>query len=189
VIFLCENNSVGAVTQKAGEYPSSTLAVGTLADLAAPFGIPSVVIDGADSQAVHDAMRDAIERARGGAGPTFVEARTVRWPGNQGIWAELVTGRVEVAFAWDEAAIPAAHRAWFAEHDPIVRYARELRDAGATAEAITELDLAARQEMEAAVAFALASPWPETRTAFEGLYGDERVNRLATGAAEREAVR
>jgi pyruvate dehydrogenase E1 component alpha subunit len=175
VIFLCENNSVGAVTQKAGEYPSSTLAVPTLADLAAPFGIPSTVVDGSDAGAIHDAMTAAIDRARSGRGPTFIEARTVRWPGNQGIWAELVTGRVEVRFAWDAAAIPDAHRTWFAEHDPVVRYVRELVTAGVSRDHVEALDAEARREMDGAVTFALASPWPEPAEAFEDVFGDPLV--------------
>jgi pyruvate dehydrogenase E1 component alpha subunit len=179
VIFLCENNSVGAVTQKAGEYPSSTLAVGTLADLAAPFGIPNAVIDGSDAGAVHDAMLGAIARGRAGGGPTFIEARTVRWPGNQGIWAELVTGRVDVRFAWDNARIPAEHRTWFTDQDPIVRYARELLAAGVSRDQIAALDDEARREMDAAVEFALASPWPAAAEALEDVYGDSRVNAAA----------
>ncbi len=181
VVFLCENNSVGAVTQQAGDYPSSTLAVGTLADLARPFGIPAAVIDGSDSDAVHAAMSDALVRARSGDGPSFIEARTVRWPGNQGIWAELVTGRVQVHYGWDAATIPDPHRAWFAEHDPVVRAVREALAAGAGRDAIAAIDADATREMAAAVAFALASPWPDADEAFANLYADPRVNALATG--------
>lgn len=179
VVFLCENNSVGAVTEKAGEFPSSTMAVGTLADLAVPFGIPATVIDGGDSVAVHGAMAAAVARARSDGGPTFIEARTVRWPGNQGIWAELVTGRLELAYAWDAAAIPEAHRAWFDRHDPLVRAAREAVAAGATRDGVEALDAAATDEMARAVAFALESPWPEADAAYRGLYADARVNDLA----------
>lgn len=180
VVFLCENNSVGAVTEKAGEFPSSTMAVGTLADLAVPFGIPATVIDGGSSAAAHAAMADAVARARAGGGPTFIEARTVRWPGNQGIWAELVTGRLELAYAWEASAIPEEHREWFDTHDPVVRAAREAVSAGAERAAVEALDAAAADEMARAVTFALESPWPEVHTAYRGLYADERVNDLAT---------
>ena len=178
IVFLCENNSVGAVTQKAGEYPSSTLAVGTIADLAAPFGIPSVVADGSDAGAIHDAMLAAIARGRARGGPTFIEARTVRWPGNQGIWAELVTGRVHVAFAWDSDAIPDAHRVWFADHDPVVRAVRELLAAGASRSELEALEDEATREMEAAVAFALSSRWPDPSEAFQDVFGDPRVSAM-----------
>jgi len=185
VVFLCENNSVGAVTQKAGEYPSSTLASGELTDLARPFGIPATAIDGGDAGAVHAAMATALERARRGDGPTFIEARTVRWPGNQGIWAELVTGRVEVRYAWDPATIPAEHRAWFADHDPVVRYARVLVAAGTGRAAIERLDDDARREMADAVAFALASPWPASEEAWTDVFGDRRVAAMIGPRAEQ----
>jgi pyruvate dehydrogenase E1 component alpha subunit len=178
VVFLCENNSLGASVGGTGEYPSSTLAVRTLADLAAPFDMPRIVVDGTDAGAVHDAAAEAIARARRGGGPTFIEAQTVRWPGNQGIWAELVTGRTRIAYAWDEAAIPEAHRDWFAQHDGLLRYARELLDAGTAARDIQALEDEAGREMEAAVEFALGSPWPGAHEAFEDAFGDPRVGAM-----------
>jgi pyruvate dehydrogenase E1 component alpha subunit len=178
VVFLCENNSLGAATTGGGDYPVSTLAVRTLADLAAPFGLPRIVVDGTDAGAVHDATSEAIGRARQGGGPTFIEAQTVRWPGNQGIWAELVTGPTRIAYAWDEVSIPEAHRTWFAEHDAVIRYARELIAGGVAREDIETLEADAAREMDAAVRFALDSPWPEPGEAFEDVFGDPRVGRM-----------
>ena len=60
-----------------------------LTDLVHPFGVPAVAIDGTDAGAVHAAMAEALERARGGGGPSFIEARTVRWPGNRPLWPQL----------------------------------------------------------------------------------------------------
>ncbi len=187
VIFLCENNSLGALGHEANEYPSSTLAVPTLADLAAPFGIPSVVINGTDAHAVDEAMRAAIDRARTGGGPTFIEAQTVRWPGNRGVWPELVTGRTQVEYAWDPDAAPHGHRTWFAEQDGLLRSIRGVIDAGGSPAEISALDAAARQEMEAVVEFALTSPWPEPATAYQDVFGDPRVNASvgARGIAPR----
>jgi pyruvate dehydrogenase E1 component alpha subunit len=178
VVFLCENNSLGASAEGAGEYPSSTLAVRTLADLAAPFDMPRIVVDGTDAGAVHDATAEAVARARRGGGPTFIEAQTIRWPGNQGIWAELVTGPTRIAYAWDGAAIPAAHEAWFAEHDAVLRYTRELHQAGASREEIQSLEDEAGREMDAAVRFALESPLPQAGEAFEDVYADQRVSAM-----------
>ena len=156
VIFLCENNSLEALGQKANEYPSSTLAATRLTDLAEPFGVPSVAIDGTDTRAVHGAMAGAIERARSGGGPTFIEARTVRWPGNRPLWPQLVTGATDLRFAWDPAAIPTEHVAWWRDQDCLLRYLRELLFADViTQDAALELDVAAVGEMAAAVTFAL----------------------------------
>jgi TPP-dependent pyruvate/acetoin dehydrogenase alpha subunit len=178
VVFLCENNSLGAAKTGAGEFPSSSLAVQTLAELAAPFAMPRIVVDGTDAGAVHDAMSEAIARARAGGGPSFVEAQTVRWPGNYGIWAELVTGPTRVAYAWEPDAIPADHRAWFAEQDAVVRYARELLDAGAATADMQALEDAATREMEVAVQRALESPWPDAAEALENVFADPRVGAM-----------
>ena len=171
VIFLCENNSLEALGQKANEYPSSTLAATRLTDLAEPFGVPSVAIDGTDTRAVHGAMAGAVERARSGGGPTFIEARTVRWPGNRPLWPQLVTGATDLRYAWDAEAIPAEHVAWWRDQDCLLRYLRELLAADVlTRDAALELDAAAVTEMEAAVAFALESPFPAPEEALEHVF-------------------
>ena len=106
VIYLCENNSLEALGQKAGEYPSSTLAATDLIELVTPFGVPTIQIDGCDAGAMHDAMTEALDRARSGGGSTFIEARTVRWPGNRPLWPQLLTGETNLAMAWDGSQIP-----------------------------------------------------------------------------------
>ena len=68
VIYLCENNSLEALGQKANEYPSSTMAAAPLTDLASSFKVPAVAVDGTDVGAVHEVMATAIRRARGGGG-------------------------------------------------------------------------------------------------------------------------
>ena len=171
VIFLCENNSLEALGQKANEYPSSTLAATRLTDLAEPFGVPSVAIDGTDTRAVHGAMAGAIERARTGGGPTFIEARTVRWPGNRPLWPQLVTGATDLRFAWDAEAIPTEHVAWWRDHDCLLRYLRELLSSDViTPAAALELDAAAVGEMAAAVTFALESPFPAPEEALDDVF-------------------
>ncbi|MFN8622079.1 MAG: thiamine pyrophosphate-dependent dehydrogenase E1 component subunit alpha [Chloroflexota bacterium] len=171
VIFLCENNSLEALGQKANEYPSSTLAAVELLDLVRPFRVPAVAVDGTDTGAVHDAMAEAVARARGGGGPSFIEARTVRWPGNRPLWPQLVTGATDLAYAWDPASIPAAHATWWGEQDGVLRYLRELLAAGAvTREAALAIDADAIAEMERAVTFALESPYPQPREALDHVF-------------------
>jgi acetoin:2,6-dichlorophenolindophenol oxidoreductase subunit alpha len=171
VIFLCENNSLEALGQKANEYPSSTLAAARLTDLVDPFGVPAVAIDGTDAAAVHEAMSIAVERARSGAGPSFIEARTVRWPGNRPLWPQLLTGETDVAMAWDATRIPAEHERWWSFQDGLLRFLRDLLAAEvldrATALAI---DTEARDEMRAAMTFALESPYPDPREALEHVF-------------------
>lgn len=72
VVFFCQNN------QWAISVPTTRQAVAPLADRAPGFGIPSVRVDGNDPLACYAVTRWALERARAGGGPTFVEALTYR---------------------------------------------------------------------------------------------------------------
>ena len=73
VIFFCENNGFGL------SMPSNaSSAVADLAARAAGYGMPGVVVDGADADAVHAAVTSAAVRARAGEGPTLIEAKVVR---------------------------------------------------------------------------------------------------------------
>jgi pyruvate dehydrogenase E1 component alpha subunit len=170
VVFLCENNAFEGAGQKARGYHESSLAVEQLTHLAEPFGIPTAAIDGADAEAVAATVRVAIERARRGDGPTFVEARTIRWPGNRMQWPQMVTGETDVRYAWDEGLIPETHREWFGEQDGLLRALRRLIGAGVDRAAIERLDEEVRSQMEAAIAFADASPWPPPEAALEDVY-------------------
>ena len=171
VIFLCENNSLEALGQKANEYPSSTLAAIELTDLVAPFGIPFEVVDGTDPRAVDLAMSAALARARSGGGPTFIETRTVRWPGNRPLWPQLLTGETDVAVAWDATRLPEEHRAWHERQDGVLRYVADIVAGGhATTDEVLAIDTAAREEMAAAVAFGLESPYPEPEEALDHVF-------------------
>jgi len=171
VIFLCENNSLEALGQKANEYPSSTLAAVRLTDLVDPFGVPAVALDGTDTRAVHEAMAAAVARARSGGGPSFIEARTVRWPGNRPLWPQLLTGETDVAYAWDPERIPVEHEKWWARQDGLLRFLRELLGAGLlTPGDASAIDTQARAEMAGAMTFALQSPFPRPEEALEHVF-------------------
>ena len=72
VVFFCQNNH-WAISE-----PVRLQSHIRIADRAAGFGIPGIQVDGNDVLAVMAAMREAIERARHGGGPTFIEALTYR---------------------------------------------------------------------------------------------------------------
>ncbi|MBI2089786.1 MAG: thiamine pyrophosphate-dependent dehydrogenase E1 component subunit alpha [Deltaproteobacteria bacterium] len=171
VIYLCENNSLGALGQKAGEFSSSTIAARSLLDLATPYGIPAVSVDGADAGAVYQAVQKALARARKGQGATFIEAKTFRWPGSRPVWPELLTGETDLRLAWDLKAIPKQHSDWHRKKDGLLRFTRELVKSGrATAEQILELDREACDRIERAVRFARESPEPKPEAALEGVF-------------------
>ncbi|MDE2166968.1 MAG: thiamine pyrophosphate-dependent dehydrogenase E1 component subunit alpha [Alphaproteobacteria bacterium] len=170
VVFMCENNSAGALGQSAGEYPGSTIATKQLIDVVAPFGVPASAVDGGDPRAVRDVTQQALARARNGGGPTFIEARTVRWPGSRPLWPELSTGETDVAFAWEPDRIPMAHRDWFA-NDGLIRYVRQLFDAKlANTKEILALDATVRADLAKAMRFAIEAPYPDPASALDDVF-------------------
>jgi len=175
VVFLCENNSLEALGQRAGEYPSSTMAATDLTELASVFGIESLAIDGLDARSVHETMARAVKRARSGDGPTFIEARTVRWPGNRPIWPELATGKTDLSMAWDDSAIREDHAIWHREQDGLLGFARELLNSGQIADgALLELDEQSSERVRDGLAFALDSPYPSPEEALEHVFVPHR---------------
>lgn len=171
VIYLCENNSLEAPGQKAGEYPSSTIAARRLVDLARSFGVSTVAVDGTDAGAAYKAMRRAVRRARRGKGPTFIEARTVRWPGSRPLWPDLLTGETDLARAWDPSRIPEQYGEWHRNQDGLLRFTRELLQAGhVTSDGLLRLDQEVQGEIEQASRFALDSPYPAPEAALEDIF-------------------
>jgi acetoin:2,6-dichlorophenolindophenol oxidoreductase subunit alpha len=90
-IFVFENNGYG-------EYTGAAYAVGShdIAGRAAGFGMPAVRVSGDDFFAVHEAAREAVERARDGGGPSAIEVDTCRFYGHHSGDAQLYRGKDEV---------------------------------------------------------------------------------------------
>jgi TPP-dependent pyruvate/acetoin dehydrogenase alpha subunit len=131
-------------------------------DRAQAYGCFGEFVDGNDVLAVYEATRKAIERARAGHGPTLIEADTMRMRGH----AEHDDMKYVPQELLDE---------WRAK-DPIARFERHLLDNGLAA----EWDLAAvgamlEKQLDADVAFAEQSPFPEPQTALADVYGDREV--------------
>ncbi len=77
VIFVCENN-LYAVTMPIGK----ACGLQSVADRAKGYGIPGICLDGNDVLAVRDVTAEAVEEARMGEGPRFLECQTYRWLGH-----------------------------------------------------------------------------------------------------------
>jgi TPP-dependent pyruvate/acetoin dehydrogenase alpha subunit len=137
---------------------AATHALGDVAARAAGYGIPGVVVDGNDIFAVYQAANRAVERARSGDGPTLIECKTYRWRAH--------TERRGQPDSRDQGEREAWQR-----RDPIAQLERQLREQG-------DLDDAGRAAMEreimaaleAAVAFAEASPFPTPEQATEDAF-------------------
>lgn len=171
VVFMCENNTTGALGAAAGGYPASVIAATELHDIARSVGVPSVAVDGTDAGAVFGAAHEAVARARAGGGPTFVNAIVARWPGSKPLWPALPAGETELRFAWDADAAPPELDRWYREQDGVLRYARELLEAGVVDRArLDAIDGEVRATVAASVEFALASPLPDPANAFTGVF-------------------
>ena len=173
VVFLVENNDAESIPgERVGPYTYlKTAPVKDFGDYARIHNLAVELVDGGDFFAVYRAAGEALARARRGEGPTFVEARTYRWPGQFGSWPKLVIGPAQVAYAWDESRLPQEHRQWWLERDPVVRLTRELlRTGGLTRARALELEAHATRQVDEAERFAKESPFPEPEAALEHVF-------------------
>ena len=155
VVFVCENNLYAAST-----HVSTAMLIGDVADRAAAYGMPGVVADGMDVEAVNRVAAVAVARARAGEGPTLIECKTYRYRGHS-------------------RGDPGGYRAeeerlrWL-ERDPIVRLRRRLEgDLGVAAERLAAIEDKAQTRIEAAVAFARESSEPPPASAREHVFATE----------------
>ena len=167
VLFVCENNSLGALGVSAGEWPSSTLNARHLTDVPKALSIEAHEIDGGDAFVVHETVVTAIEEIREGAGPKFIEMQTLRWPGSKYARTRLVTGETNIEIAWRPELASGEHEDWVRDADPIIRFARGAlsRDL-VSKDDLTRIDTTAVDSMKTAREFALASPFPEKTSLF-----------------------
>lgn len=152
VIFVNENNGYGISCPTC-----KSMAVADIADRAAAYDMPGVVVDGNDVLAVYEAVGEAAARARRGDGPSLIECKTYRWRGH--FEGDVCTYR-------DEAEL----QTWM-EKDPIKRLGERLRDQGIlTDERDRSLREAVAKELEEAVSFAEQSPLPAPEEVLEDVY-------------------
>jgi acetoin:2,6-dichlorophenolindophenol oxidoreductase subunit alpha len=164
VVFVCENNEWAISTPV-----RAATRIENIADRAAGYGFPGVVVDGNDVLAVRAAADEAVDRARGGGGPTLIEAKSYR------VTPHSAATKTDLR--------PPEELDRWKQRDPILGLSRRLAgDFGATEERLAELEEQARREVEEAVEFALASARPEPGEASEDVYAPShwtRPGRLA----------
>jgi pyruvate dehydrogenase E1 component alpha subunit len=137
LVWVCENNGWAISAPIAEQSPTRDIA-----DRAAAYGVPGVVVDGQDPLAVFAAARAAVDRARAGEGPTLIEAKTLRirghYEGDRQPYRDDLTNPDEIP------------------DDPVPKLRALVDD-----EQASQLDEAARAEVEEAFDRALAAPRPE----------------------------
>lgn len=155
LLLVCENNGFSEFS------PTDTVTAGEIAARARPFGVPGVTVDGNDVSAVVEASREAIKRARAGAGPTLIEARTYRWRGHVETEKSFLSGKYR-----EEEEIASWQR-----RDPIAQWEAVLiREQIASQAEIAGVRTDVEQSVEHAFATALADPVPAESTAFENMF-------------------
>jgi TPP-dependent pyruvate/acetoin dehydrogenase alpha subunit len=149
IIFVIENNLYGEYSRI-----DLTTPIEDLADRAASYGLPSVIVDGQDVNAVVDAVATAGERARQGEGPTLLEMKTYRYSGHS---------RSDAATYRPEGELDD-----WKKRDPIAVMASQL---GLSSEAIEELESLVAEEVDAALSRILESKAPGESEMFAHVYG------------------
>lgn len=155
VVFVCENNGYAM-----GTSVERTTNMMDIYKIGLGFDMPCAPVDGMDPVAVHNAMDEAIQRARAGEGPTFLEMRTYRYRGHS-------------------MSDPAKYRTKeeleeYKAKDPIEQV-REviLKEKYADEAWITEIEEKVKGIVDESVKFAEESPWPQPEELFDDIYIDK----------------
>ncbi|HET9986146.1 MAG TPA: thiamine pyrophosphate-dependent dehydrogenase E1 component subunit alpha [Longimicrobiales bacterium] len=155
VVYICVNNQYAYSTPL-----SAQMAVAGVAERASGYGMPVTAVDGNDVLAVTAAVGEAVQRARAGGGPSFVEAKTYRMTGHSAF--DMATYVPREFFAEGEA------------RDPITRFTEWLRrEELVTPGELASLEARIAAEVEAAVEEAERSPYPEGPETLRGVYAGE----------------
>ncbi|MBL7815436.1 MAG: pyruvate dehydrogenase (acetyl-transferring) E1 component subunit alpha [Saprospiraceae bacterium] len=155
VIYVCENNGYAMGTSVA-----RTSNVRDIYQVAEAFNMPAEQVDGMNPEAVHEAFTRAAEHMRAGNGPYFLEIKTYRYKGHSVSDPEKYRkdekGRAEVAY--------------YKTIDPLKTTRAKMLEIGVSEEEIKAIEDAAEVEMQDAVDFAKASPFPDPADLYEDNY-------------------
>jgi acetoin:2,6-dichlorophenolindophenol oxidoreductase subunit alpha len=156
VVFVAENNHFAEFTRQ-----SRHQNIESIAERAAAYDIPGVVVDGNDLLAVYEATSEAVARAREGKGPTLLECMTYRIKGHF-VGDPEAYRQTEEVDAWKVN-----------DKDPIKRFESRLKEMGIlTEEKIQDLRDRVKIEIDDAVAFADQSPVPDEKELYTDVYVD-----------------
>jgi TPP-dependent pyruvate/acetoin dehydrogenase alpha subunit len=170
VVFIMENNNYNVVTRV--EQEDANAAAGEpLAVKAKGYSMPGVTVDGGDPLAVYETVGAAVERARSGEGPTLVESMVYRLSAHGNL---IAPPGVPLHYPEHEAITVFGNTEEYEaalRGDPVPRFrAKLVTDGVITAEEADALAEAAKAEMQAAVDFGLASPFPPAEAAVDYVY-------------------
>jgi len=157
IVFFCENNFYSVQSPLWTRQPAREIW-----HWAQGYGMPSTQVDGMNVLAVYDATRDAVARAKSGAGPTFIEARCYRYRAHGGSGDDTKAGYRDM----DERS------AWDA-FDPVALYLQYLSEGGVLTDVqLQTIRVEIAREIEDAFAFAIESPNPVEADLYRHVYAD-----------------
>jgi pyruvate dehydrogenase E1 component alpha subunit len=171
VVFVCQNNQWAISTPLALQTAAETIALKGLS-----YGLPAVRVDGNDIFAMYTAIREAVDRARAGAGPSFIEGLTYRLGAHSSS---------DDPTRYRDEAEPEVWR----KKDPLTRYKTWLQANGifsAEDEAALVADI--DREIREAIALEEAAGPPALRTMIEDVY-QRPTSQLEEQLQELERVR
>ena len=142
VIFVCQNNLYGEHTPQA-----MSTGCKELIDRAPGYGINAIQVNGNDAFAMYAAAREAVDRARRGEGPTFIEAKTFRFCGH--------------LLGDDSHYIPAEEMAAAKAVDPVPAYRKALLERQIPEADLDAIDAEIATTVAEAAEYALAAPYPD----------------------------
>jgi len=155
VVFVCENNFYATNSHQSARHSNNDIAC-----LAEGYMMPSVCVDGNDVITVFETARNAINRARSGKGPTFMECRTYRWKAHVGPDCDVEKG-----------CRPREELDQWVKRCPVKRFRELLLDENVLPESeMLELARQVDEEIEEAVIFAKNSPLPSPTELYEDVY-------------------
>lgn len=151
LVMICENNGFAISVPT-----SMAIPIENISQRADGFGLPGVTVDGNDPVLVHAAVKEAVDRARRGDGPTLIECKTVRWERHSAISAGKYANEDE-AMKWKRA-------------DPIPRLEKVLIERGVDEGRLSSARARAQAVNDEALQFAIDSSYPSPETVADFVY-------------------
>lgn len=153
IIYVCENNLYNEYTH----YSDTT--AGDILTRAAGFGLGAASADGQDVRAVYAAVQPLVDRAREGAGPSFLLANTYRFMGHH-------VGDV----SRDYYRSKQEEQTWKGERDPIKVLRDWMLEQSVSAADLDSIQTEVKAEVDKAVQFAIAAPYPAVDKVDQDVY-------------------
>lgn len=158
IVWICDNNGVAQYMPIKDAYPRDDIA-----DLAAGYDMPGIVVDGMDVLAVVEAVQAAVSRARNGEGPSLIEAKTYRYRAH--------TEGVKDVYHTEPR--PEAEIAAWKKRDPLPNFRDKLLEQGILTEAdVEKINRDIDAEIVEMETFAKESPAPDPAILAESLYAE-----------------